>query len=313
MLDLVQGNGQTPSELSSPQHQAERRSALARLIDSRAFTATVLVVIAANAVVLGAQTYEGVNREYGDVLSLLNAVFLGVFVVELALRIACYGRRPHRFFRDGWNLFDFVVVAAAFLPVIRESSTLLRLARVARVVRVIRLLPDLRVLIIAITRSLPPLASMTVLTALVLFLYGMVGWLMFGDEDPEAWGNIGEAMLTLFVLLTLENFPITLERGLAIEPWSVVYFVSFVLVAAFIVLNVLIGVVLHSMEEAREIERAREAAAKEGSEDEASVPADLVQRMEALRAALDDLDRALRTRRSPLDVDPRPLAARDPR
>ena len=85
---------------------------------------------------------------------------------------------------------------------------------------------------------------MTMLTALILYVYGIVGWTLFGDEDPEHWGDIGEAMLTLFVLLTLENFPAYLERGMAIEPWSVVYFVSFVMVAAFIVLNLLIGVVL---------------------------------------------------------------------
>ena len=297
--------------MSSPAVDTERRTVLARLVDSPPFTAAILVVIAANAVVLGAQTYEGVNREYGGLLELLNGVFLGVFAVELALRIASYGR-PHRFFTSGWNLFDFIVVAAALLPGVRESSTLLRLARVLRIVRVIRLLPDLRVLILAIARSIPPLASMTVLTALILFLYGMAGWLMFGDEDPQAWGNIGEAMLTLFVLLTLENFPATLERGLEIEPWSVLYFVSFVLVAAFIVLNVLIGVVLHSMEEAREIERARERSAA-GEDDGAAAEAELAARIAALRTALDELELMLGSRRSPLDVDPGRIAATERR
>ena len=290
--------------MSSPTPEAEQQSTLARLVESRPFTAAILVVIAANAVVLGAQTYDGVNREYGDLLELLNVVFLGVFVVELALRIASYGRRSHRFFASGWNLFDFVVVAVAFLPAVRESSTLLRLARLLRVVRVIRLLPDLRVLILAIARSLPPLASMTVMTALILFLYGMAGWLIFGDEDPDAWGNVGEAMLTLFVLLTLENFPATLERGLEIEPWSILYFVSFVLVAAFIVLNLLIGVVLHSMEEAREIERVRERRAAGEDDSAAAAEAELVARIAALRTSLDEIELMLRSRRSRLDVDP---------
>ena len=286
---------------------SESRSRIARLVDSQAFTAAILAVIAANAVVLGAQTYESVNREYGDVLNALNTAFLAIFVVELALRIAAYGRQPHRFFTSGWNIFDFVVVTAALLPVVRESSTLLRLARVVRVVRVIRLLPDLRVLILAVARSLPPLASMTVLTALILFLYGMAGWLMFGDEDPDAWGNIGAALLTLFVMLTLENFPATLERGVEIEPWSILYFVSFVLVAALIVLNVLIGVVLHSMEEAREIERLRER--QEGGA--AAADAELVERIATLRSALDELELSLHARGSPLDVDPARIAVTD--
>ena len=143
------------------------------------------------------------------------------------------------------------------MPGLRENSTLLRLARLLRVVRVVRLLPDLRILLTGVARSLPPLGSMAVLTTLILFVYGMVGWTLFGDEAPEQWGDIGSAMLTLFVLLTLENFPVYLEQGMAIHPWSWVYFVSFALVAAFIVLNVLIGVVLNSMEEARALERRR--------------------------------------------------------
>jgi voltage-gated sodium channel len=248
-------------------------------------------VIVANAAVLGARTYDELEREHGDLLELLNDVFLVVFLVELALRIASHGRRPLGFFRDGWNVFDFVVILAAFAPGVRESSTLLRIARVLRVVRVVRLLPDLRVFTLAIVRSLPPFASLTVLTGVILFLYGMVGWVLFGDEDPTHWGDIGQAMLTLFVLLTLENFPAYLERGMDIHPWSVVYFVSFVLVAAFVVLNVLIGVVLHSMEEAREI-HAREALRARGV-DATREEAHVFERLRQARAALDELERDL--------------------
>ncbi|MBD0328912.1 MAG: ion transporter [Thermoleophilia bacterium] len=274
-----------------------RIRALARLVDSTAFETVVLAVIVANAVVLGAQTYEGAARRWGGELDLLNDVFLGVFVVELGIRIASYGRRPPDFFRVPWNLFDFVVVTAAFVPGIRESTTLLRLARLLRVVRLVRLLPELRILILAIARSLPPLFSMTVLTTLILFVYGMVGWLLFDDRDPERWGDIGRAMLTLFVMLTLENFPYYLERGMAIHPWSVVYFVSFVLVAAFIVLNVLIGVVLNSMEEARELHARDELRARgiDATDQEAAIAA----RLETLRNELAELERQLLLTRAP--------------
>ncbi|MGH3142936.1 MAG: ion transporter, partial [Gaiellales bacterium] len=108
-----------------------------------------------------------------------------------------------------------------------------------------------------VVRSLPPLGSTGLLVVLILFVYGMFGWLLFGEELPEQWGNIGEAMLTCFTMLTLENFPIYMERGMEIHPWSWIYFVSFVMIAAFIVINVLIGIVLNSMEEARELERRR--------------------------------------------------------
>jgi voltage-gated sodium channel len=192
---------------------ASRPNTLARIVDSPVFTTVVLTVIVANAVVLGLQTYDGIVERYGDLLDVLNGVFLGFFVVELALRISAYGRRPQDFFRGGWNVFDFVIIAVAFVPGVRENSTLLRLAWLLRVVRVVRLLPDLRVLLTAVVRSLPPLGSMAILTTLILFVYGMVGWSLFGEEAPKEWGDIGSAMLTLFTLLTLENFPVYMEQA----------------------------------------------------------------------------------------------------
>jgi voltage-gated sodium channel len=132
---------------------------------------------------------------------------------------------------------------------------------------------------------------MTVLTTLILFVYGMVGWLLFRDGDPQNWGDIGKAMLTLFVLLTLENFPAYLEAGMEIHMWSWVYFVSFALVAAFIVLNVLIGIVLNSMEEARELERRRRMGI--GVSDDGIAPAPVTERIAILRAALDELEQEL--------------------
>ncbi len=139
-----------PRASSLPQSRADGarpHPALARLVESTWFEALVLSVIVANAIVLGMQTYEGATRRWGDELNRLNDVFLGVFVVELVLRMASYARRPSAFFRAPWNVFDFVVVTAAFVPGIRESTTLLRLARLLRVVRLVRLLPELRILI----------------------------------------------------------------------------------------------------------------------------------------------------------------------
>ncbi len=279
---------------AEPVEGSTQTAPLARIVASRPFDAVVFVVILANAVVLGAQTYDGLVREYGGLLDTLNGVFLAVFVVELALRMGSYGRRPQDFFRSGWNVFDFVVVAAGFVPGVRENTTLLRLLRLLRVVRVVRLLPDLRVLLLAVSRSLPPLASMSVLTLLILFVFGMVGWLLFGEAEPAAWGDVGKAMLTLFVMLSLENLPANLERGMEIHPWSWIYFVAFALIAAFIVLNVLIGVVINSMEEAREIETRRALREELGGDQHDGEAAEaLVARVGALRTALDDLEREL--------------------
>ena len=271
-----------------------QRNAAARLVESPVFTTIVVATIAVNAVVLGLQTYEGVVDRWGAILDALNAVCLGVFIVELVIRIAAYWPRPWVFFRNGWNIFDFVVVTAVFIPGIRQNATLLRLLRLLRVVRIVRLLPELRVLLLGIWKSVPPLASIGAVTAMILFVYGMVGWIWFGDEIPEQWGNIGRAMLTLFVMLTLEDFPLYMDEAREVEPWAWLYFVSFILVAAFIVLNVLIGIVLNSLEEAREIDR-RQALRERYGVDRASpvdpeAHAPVAERIAILRNALDELE-----------------------
>jgi voltage-gated sodium channel len=273
----------------------ERRSNLAaRAVDSPAFTTIVVATIAVNAVVLGLQTYDGIVDRWGDLLDLVNALCLGIFVVELAIRVASYWPRPWRFFLSGWNVFDFVVIGAAFVPGIRQNSTLLRLVRLLRVVRIVRVLPDLRVLLLGVWRSVLPLASIAAVTAMLLFVYGMVGWIWFGDELPGEWGNIGRAMLTLFVMLTLENFPAYMDAAMDVEPWAWIYFVSFILIAAFIVLNVLIGIVLNSMEEAREFERRRALREQHGAAGPSPIDpeahAHVAERIAILRRALEDLE-----------------------
>ena len=273
----------------------------ARIADSTPFNAVIFAVILANAVVLGLETYESVERDVGGTLSVLNDLFLATFVVELTIRILAFGSRPQRFLRSGWNVFDFVVVAAAFVPGLRENSTLLRLARLARVLRIVRILPDLRVLVTAVGRSLPGVASLGVMGVLLLYVYGMVGWVIFHVHYPDDYGTIGESMLTLFVLLSTENLPDQIDKGLEVSNWTVLYFVSFVLVAAFLLLNILIGVVINSMDEAREIEWQREqedrraaAAATADPEDDREVA--IEQRLHDIRTALDELERQLHGR-----------------
>ncbi|MBA3328289.1 MAG: ion transporter [Solirubrobacterales bacterium] len=285
---------------STDDHEAHGSSSrvvrtCAALADSTAFNVAIFAVILANAAVLGLETYDAVVRDAGGLLRTLNDVFLGVFVVELVIRLTAFGSRPGRFFRSGWNVFDFVVVFASFAPGLRENATLLRIARLARVMRVVRLLPDLRVLIIAIGRSLPGVASLVVLGVLTVFVYGMVGWLIFDDHAAAEYGTIGEAMLTLFVLLSLENLPDQIALGRELSEWTVVYFVSYVLVAAFLLFNILIGVVINSLDEAHQIEQEREHADRlEHGEPEPESA--LEDRIAELRRALDGLERDLRRR-----------------
>ena len=266
-----------------------------RLAANERFDQAILVVIVLNALVLALDTYEQLSREHGATLSLLNDVFLGVFVVELAIRMTAAWPSPRRFFANGWNTFDFIIVTSAFLPGLRENATLLRMLRLARIVRAVRLLPDLRVLIVAVARSVPGVASLAMMTVLLIYLYGMVGWLIFDDHDPEHFGDIGKAMLSMFVLLTLEDFPRFIDFGRELSDWTVVYFVSYVLIASFLIFNLFIGVVINSLEEARGIEHRRERAADRAAA-EASGDAtddaivDVRDRIDELRTALEALD-----------------------
>ena len=264
----------------------------ADLADASAFNLAIFMVILANAFVLGLETYPSVVREAGGLLRTLNDVFLAIFVVELVIRLTAFGSRPQHFFRSGWNIFDLLVVVASLAPGLRENALLLRLARLARILRVVRLLPDLRVLTIAIGRSIPGVLSLTVLALLVVFIYGMVGWTIFDDHAPEQYGTIGEAMLTLFVALTLENLPDQLALGRELSDWTILYFVTYALVAAFLIFNILIGVVINSLEEARAIEHARERA--DALERGGPAGPTLEERVLAVREALDDLEADIR-------------------
>ena len=260
-----------------------RTGRLARLVDSDAFNLAIAGVIVINALVLGLETFPSIMASYGDALILANEICYGIFVVELVLRFASYGRRPQDFFKNGWNVFDLIIIGGVWIPGVRENATLLRILRLARIARLLRFLPDARVLIATVVRSVPPLGSIVVLTMLILFIYGMVGWAMFGAALPESWGTITRAMLTLFVLLTLENFPTYLEEAIAVTPWATLYFVSYVLVAAFVIFNLLIGIIIGSMESAREREALREAQ-------ESGIGGDAVARIHAIREALDALE-----------------------
>ncbi len=264
-----------------------------RVADSGLFQGFILGVILLNAVTLGIQTYD-ISSGLESALSVADDVFLGIFVIELAIRITAFGRRPQDFFRDGWNVFDFSVIAAAFVPGVRENVTLLRIVRLLRVVRLVTVLPDLRILLRAMARSIPPIMSLALLTVMLMYVYGMVGWILFGDEDPANWGDIGQAMLSTFTMLTLENWPQLLEAGTAIHPQAWIFFVSYVLLASFLVINILIAIIINSMDDVHEAERARHRAERkahlEAGDEEAVTVAE---RLTALRDAIDELEQDL--------------------
>ncbi|MFU8853181.1 ion transporter [Micromonospora sp. SL1-18] len=264
-------------------------------MESHWFEVAIVGVIGANAVVLGVETYPHPGS-LGVLLRALEWFFRAVFVIEMGIRVLAYGRRPQDFFRHGWNVFDFVVIAAAFLPGLNGESATLRVIRVARVARLVRLWPGLRTIVVALLRSLPGVGGFLALALVTLYVYGMVGWLIFADTFPDDYGSVGQAVLTLFVLLSLNTLPGLIEQGMALSPWTLVYYISYVLIAVYLLLNLLIAVVVNSWEEARRLEMTERMAV---DEDRDGVPDHIdrimiSQQLDDLRTLVADLEGELR-------------------
>lgn len=253
-----------------------------RLSVSDTFGNVVVGLIVFNALLLGLGTFDSVQSAAGGLLDLLDRTLLAIFTAELLVRLAAVGFRPWRFLNRGWNVFDVVAVAASYLPGVGGNATALRLIRLLRVARLLSVVPDVGVLLDGIRRALRPAAGLVLLCGLLVYLYGIVGWSLFGAEDPERWGNIGEACLTLFTLLTLEAWSDILGDARAISPWAVAYVLSFILVGTFVVLNLLVGVVITSLDEAHQSKRRDD-----------SPDLDVTQALQAARDALDAMERKL--------------------
>jgi len=281
------GSRQADRHEAPEQSDIPRIKVLAHLVDSERFQVFIAGVIIVNAIVIALSTYQTIEAAYGPALEIANNVLYGIFLLELIIRMVSYMPQPWNFFRSGWNVFDFIVIGAVLIPAVREQVTILRLLRLARIVRLMRFLPDARVLILTVTRATPSVISMVVLTLLVIFVYAVVGWSLFGAALPSEWGDLGTAMLTLFVLLTLENFPDYLYQAQEVNAIAPFYFLSFVLIAAFIIVNLLIGVIISAMDQARSEEAQR---SRKHDSDKLQV---LVTRVQEMHAVLDEIQSEL--------------------
>jgi voltage-gated sodium channel len=265
-----------------------------RIAGAREFQLFIFVVILLNAVVLGLDTYESVHDRWGDTLFILNEAFLGIYIVEILIRIAAHGKRPQDYFKSGWNVFDFIVVFAVFIPGVRENALILRMVRLLRIVRIISVLPELRVLVSGMIRAVRPIGAMAAMTLVLLFVYGMVGVKIFGDQLPERWDDVGTAMLTLFTVLTLEGWNEILFDAQEVTQYAWIFFVSFVLFASFLVINVLIAIIITSVEDAREAELAEEIEERiqevAAGEREADPVSDLIDRVGDMRRSLHEIE-----------------------
>ncbi|GAA2326413.1 ion transporter [Dactylosporangium salmoneum] len=278
---------------SSPTTAGRLAARCRALVAAPWFNAASFTVIVLNAMTLGLETYRRAVDAAGPAFHVLEYAFLGCFTVELLVRFGAHLPRGGGFFRDRWNLFDLAIVLAPLVPGVRENVTLLRLLRLARIVRAFRLFPSLRVILVGIRRSLPGLGSFLLITMLVLYGYAMVGWMVFGHAYPEKYGTVGQAMLTLFLLLSLDGITDTLEAGRAVTDWGIVYYLSYMIAASYLLTNLLVGVVLTALQEAHQAEKAPPRTAT-----------DVQKQLAALRSALDELERELEAqdRRQPATV-----------
>ena len=260
------------------------------IIDNERFQFFIIGVIVINAISLGLATFDNIEASSGATLILIDQVCLGIYVVELVIRFISYGRHPLDFFKSGWNVFDFVVIGSVFIPGLASQTAILRVLRVLRIARILRYLPDLQVLAQGLLKALRPLSGLLVLTIILLFLYGMAGWSFFHNEAPEYWNNIGRSMLTLLTVLTLEGWPDIMYPLLDLSPWVAVYFISFVLIATFIVFNMVIGVILNSLDTAHKAQNARQRAAALADDGVLISDPQVLAHLETLREAIEDLE-----------------------
>jgi voltage-gated sodium channel len=227
-------------------------SALAR---DRKFHFGTLALIVLNGLLMGLETIPEVMARSGETLLLVNGVIQGLFVLEITIRILAFWPSPFRFFRDGWNVFDFTVIVLSLLPVGGQFATVSRLARLLRVTRLVSVSFELRLIIQTMLRSIPSMGHVSLLLGLLIYVYGIVGFYIFGTTDPDHWGSLGVAMLSVFQLLTLEGL-VEMQRALLpAHPWAWLYFGSFVVVGVFIVINLFIAIVLNNLERVRAEER----------------------------------------------------------
>jgi voltage-gated sodium channel len=262
--------------------------------DSR-FSAFIIGVIIFNAVLVGLETSHDLLARYGALLEILNIVITAVFVTEIAIRLASYWPRPQAFFRDGWNVFDFVVVGLSLVPAAGSFTTVARVARLLRVVRLVSALPELRLIVGTMLRSFGSMVSIVLLLGLVVYVYAVLGYHLFGAIDPARWGDLGTAVKTLFETMTLEGWLEFQGSVIGQVPFAWLFFGSYILIAVFIVVNLFIAVILNNLETVK-AEHAAEAMEKVPEPD---IDEDLLRRIEAIRVELAELETRLRARATP--------------
>ncbi|MCB0346366.1 MAG: ion transporter [Bdellovibrionales bacterium] len=243
---------------------------LRKVARSRKFRLITTSVIAGSGLLVGLETNESIVSSAPELFEALEHLIVAFFLVELTIRIAAYGSKPWRFFRNGWNVFDFVIITLCALPLAPQPIPWNRVARVLRMLRLVTALPRLRLLVRALVSTIPSIGYVSMLLMLHFYIYAVVGTFLFGKNDPVHFGSLHIALVSLFRVLTLEDwtdlmyiqmygsakygYDIYPEAALVAQSTafpvvSVLFFISFVLLGTMIILNLFVGVMLNSIAE----------------------------------------------------------------
>ncbi|MBM3607496.1 MAG: ion transporter [Alphaproteobacteria bacterium] len=233
---------------------------LQRILAHKFAERALVILILINAITLGLETSKPVMEEWGNVLHTIDKIILAIFVVELAARLWVW-----RFFKDGWNVFDFIIVAISLIPA-SESLQVLRSLRILRVLRLVTIVPSLKRVVGALISALPGMGSIMLLMGLIFYVGAVMTTKMFGDAEfgagkDKLFGTLGDSLLTLFQIMTLDAWADNILRPLLDKhPYAWLFFIPFVLISAFMALNLFIGVVVSALEAEGDAARKAEAA-----------------------------------------------------
>lgn len=215
----------------------------------------IITLIIFNSITIGMETSSAIMNSFGNILLLIDNIILAVFVIEILLKLYAYGLG---FFRSGWNVFDFSIVAIALLPA-SGSLAILRALRIFRSLRLIKNVPRLRFIVESLLLSLPSIGWIFVLLTLVFYVFSVIGTKLFGNSYPEWFGTIWASMFSLFQIMTLEGWADIARILMDKHPFSNVYFIFFILIASYTTLNIFIAIVVNTMSEIQQKITAQEA------------------------------------------------------
>ena len=216
-----------------------------QIVESRWFQGVVLVLIIVNALVLGLETFSGISPQMRALFADLDRLIIYAFVFEIVLRLLAY---RSAYFRNGWNLFDFAIVGVSLLAATSGLGAL-RAFRVLRILRVITVIPRMRVVVSALLDSIPGIASVGVVLALILYVFAVIAANLYGPAHPALFGDVFRAMSTLFQVMTLEGWPDIAAAVAETHQRSWIFFFTFVLIATFTMLNLFVAIVVRVVEE----------------------------------------------------------------